>query len=295
MPKVRFYPHRVAPPTAVEWAEWWIEQHGSLLPMGEKLDGWDYATNVLVGRRVRISVDQFIEATGIGLADVDLIAIAECRATQYRTIARVNCSETDRDGNLMVNVRLSPGEFASEVQLGTHLTLAKSRPASVDRAAVWKGARLASSKTETLRLEGDAGRFPTEPAAFSSLYLPNAPWSLLCTFEELDELFMGAVRLLINTEHPVGKLALDPAGAKQVGPLLRADVVRQLVAEASRRKSGLLASSFEEGSVGDVLSSMTRLFLGRDLRAATQLYEDEPNQFELLIHERLDPSSVVLS
>lgn len=296
MPRVRFYPHRVAAPSAVEWGEWWIEHHGSRFPMAEKVDGWDYATEVRVGRPVCISLPQFVETTGIeDLSDVELVAIAECRSTQYRTVARINCSESGGEGNMTVALRLSPGEFASEVSLATHLTLARYRPASPDRTAVWKGARLASSKTETLRLEGDAGRFPTEPVAFSALYLAYAPWSLQCTFEDLDESFMGAVRLFINTEHPVGRLALDPVGAKQVGPLLRTDVVRQLVAEAARRTSELPSSTFEEGSVGEVLASMTQFFLGRDLRAATQLYKEEPNQFELVLHERLNPSSVVLT
>ena len=34
---------------------------------------------------------------------------------------------------------------------------------------------------------------------------------------------------------------------------------------------------------------MCRLFLGRSLRIAARLYVDDPAEFDLLLHDRLDP------
>ena len=48
-------------------------------------------------------------------------------------------------------------------------------------------------------------------------------------------------------------------------------------------------SSYEEGSVGQVLETMCQGFLGMSMRTATRLYRDNPVRFELVLQDRLDP------
>jgi hypothetical protein len=124
---------------------------------------------------------------------------------------------------------------------------------------------------------------------FSELGLGNAPWTVLNAYDELSDGFLGCVRLLMNIEHPAAQLALDPKTASRVSGLLHADVMRLLIANVAARREDTGESSYEEGSVGQVLETMCQHFLGRSLRTAARLYRDDPARFELTLHDHLDP------
>lgn len=157
------------------------------------------------------------------------------------------------------------------------------------RVAFLRGSRIDSSEPFTLRLEGDSGRFPTEPVAFSELGLENAPWTIITAYEELSDSFLGGVRLLINLEHSVGQLALDYKAASRVSGVLHSDVMRLLIANVAARSEDADESSYEEGSVGQVLETMCQGYLGMSLRTAARLYRDDPVRFERILQDHLDP------
>jgi hypothetical protein len=145
-----------------------------------------------------------------------------------------------------------------------------------------------------LYLEGDASRFPTEPVSFRELGFDQAPWTVMTIYDDLSESFMGGVRLLINMDHPIGRLALDPKTAPKVEKLLRADVLRLLVAKAAGQVEEANEYAFEEGTVGQVLDAMCQGILKSGLRTAASIYREDPARFERLLHERLNPLAGVL-
>jgi carbon monoxide dehydrogenase subunit G len=194
-----------------------------------------------------------------------------------------------------VAVELPAGQIAGDLRLSAHLSLARSTGEQRGRVASMHGARISSSGTFTLQLEGDSGRFPTEAVAFSELFLGNAPWTVDVSFSELSDSFLGGIRLLINSEHPVGRLALDPKGESRVKGLLHAEVMRLLIAQVAAQTEEADESSFEEGSIGQVLDSMFEEALGSGLKAIARLYRDEPKRFELLLHDCLDPLAGVIA
>ncbi len=102
------------------------------------------------------------------------------------------------------------------------------------------------------------------------------------------------MRLLINLEHPVGRLALDPKTASRVSGLLHADVLRLLIADVAARGEDTDESSYE-GSVEQVMETMCRGFLGMSVRTAARLYKDDPARFEIVLHDRLDPLAGVVT
>lgn len=290
MARLRFYPHRLADATSVSWQNWWTERDGYRTDLPRVLTGWDYASHESVGISVDIDEHALLVSTGLeSFDDLEILVMADCPSVQQRFVAANPLQDHKPGTTIDVSLQLPPGQVAGDVQLSAHLVLARTTPNKGDRVAFLRGARLHSSETFTLRLEGDSGRFPTEPVSFSELGLGNAPWTVLTLYDDLSDSFLGGVRLLINIDHPVGRLSLDPKAASRVSGLLHADVMRLLIANVAAQGEDSADSFLEEGSVGQVIGTMCQVFLGMSLRAAALLYRSDPTHFDILLHDRLDP------
>ena len=233
-----------------------------------------------------------------GLASLDLIQVlvmADCPSAQDRFVASAALSEADGSTQVDLTLRLPAGRVADSVRLSAHLVRSNSDNPGEDRVAHLRGARIHSSEPQLLRLEGDAGRFPTEAVPFSELGLGNASWTILGRYEDLEDGFMGSVRLLINTEHPAGRAALDPTQSNRIGPVLRADTLRLLIAGAADLFRRDEVEDFDEGSVGAVLDTMCRMFMGQGLRPTVDLYKEDPVRFELVLSDRTNPFGEILT
>lgn len=290
MAKLRLFPHRTADPASVTFGDWWIERDAARVALPDLLGGWDYARKEIVGMTLTIDEDQFLDSTGLqNLGDVEVLLVADCKQSQVRVVSRHSLDAGTPVCNAAFDLVLPAGQLASSLALTAILVLARNVPRTGGRIPYLRGARLISSKATMVALEGEASRFPTEPVAFSHLYLPDAPWTLHITYESPDASFMGGVRLLVNTEHPVGRMLLDGATAERVSGIAMADVIRLLVANMSDHTEDLESADYEEGSVAFVLENMCEFYLGRDLAAAIRLYQTEPLQFDRLLHERVKP------
>lgn len=296
MAKLRLYPHRTADPSSVSFGSWWIERSGTRAQLPDLLTGWDYASEELIGTSLTLDVGSFLESTGhASLEDLEILMLADCAPAQRRVVARHPLAgyESVRDSGF--SLILPAGQLAGAIRLSAQLVVARDINGAPPRVASVRGARLIASKTRTIALEGDASRFPTEPVPFSELRLPKAPWTLQTTFPDLDTSFMGGVRLLVNTEHQVGRMLLDSSTADRVSGLAMADVIRLMVATLADTKYAdeIADGDFEEGTVGFVVDSMFSFFLGHGLAPAVQLYEKEPLHFDRLLHERVRPLAKV--
>lgn len=294
MARLRLYPHRLAAPSSVSWHNWWIERDGDRVELSHVLAGWDYASHITVGVSVDLDEMTLLQSSGLAsLDDLEVLVLADCRLVQQRFVA-VNPLSGHKPGTTIdVSLQLPPGQVAGDIRLSAHLVLARTTADGGDRVAFRRGARIHSSERVTLRLEGDSGRFPSEPVRFSELAYGNAPWTVITVYDDLSDSFLGGVRLLINIEHSVGQLSLDPKAAPRVSGLLHADVMRLLIADVAARRDDV-GDSFEEGSVGQVLETMSQTFLGMSLRAAVRLYVDDSARFERLLHDQLEPLAGVL-
>jgi len=290
MAKLRLLPHRTADPTSVNFDDWWIERDGARIPLPDLLRGWDYASKETVGLTVTIDGALFLSSTGLqSLDDVEVLLLADCKDSQIRISSRHSLKGDTQALDRVFELDLPAEQLAGSISLSALIVLARTNPQMGGRVARLRGARLISSKPKVVALEGESSRFPTEPVAFSHLHLPRAPWTLHITYEDLEASFMGGVRLLVNTEHPVGRMLLDGATADRVSGIAMADVIRLLVAVASDSSEDLASADHEEGSVAFVLENMCEFYLGRDLPAAIRLYKAEPLQFDRILHERVEP------
>jgi hypothetical protein len=290
MAALRLLPHRIAAARSVTWNRWWTEHDGDRIELPALLPGWDYASRTTVGISVDLDEDALLASTGLGsMDDLEILALADCLLAQQRFVGIKPLREHQPGSTAEVTVPLPPGQVAGAVRLSAHLVLARSAPEGEYGIAFLRGSRIDSSEPFTLRLEGDSGRFPTEPIRFSELGLGNAPWTVITAYEDLSDGFLGGIRLLVNLEHPVGKLALDLKAAPRVSGLLHADVIRLLVANAATRGESTSESFYEEGSVGQVLDTMCQGFLSMSLRSAARLYREDPVRFDLVLQDHLDP------
>ena len=296
MAALRLLPHRVADARSVSWHRWWTERDGNRTELSALLAGWDYASHTTVGISVDLDEDALLASTGLdSMIDLEIFAMADCLLAQQRFVAIKPLREHQRGSTADVAVQLPPGQVAGAVRLSAHLVLARSTSARDFGVASLRGSRIDSSEPFTLRLEGDSGRFPTEPVKFSELGLGNAPWTVLTVYDEFSDGFLGSIRLLINLEHPVGQLALDPKAASRVSGLLHADIMRLLIANVAARGESTDESSHDEGSVGQVLETMCQGFLNMSLQTATRLYREDPARFDLVLHDHLDPFAGVIT
>lgn len=290
MAKIRIYPHRTADPGEVDWGAWWVQRDDQRLPLGPLLQHWDYAREETVGRTVTVDMDAVLRTAGLeNAADLDLLILVDCPATQNRFVGKQTLRGSSKESVFDVSVTLPPGELAAEVELSSHLVLARTLRPNAERVAYAQGSRLLSSESFRVRLEGDAGRFPTELVSFSRLNYAQAPWTVLAAFDDLNDSFMSCVRLLINIDHRAGELAADPAAAARIGGFLRMDILRLLIAHVAAQHEMAAEDEYDEGTVGRVLDSMCRFLLDRSLGSALNMYKTDPVHFERYLHSRVDP------
>jgi len=290
MTKLRLFPHRIADPNSIELGSWWIERDGARPDLTSPLKGWDYAREETVGLTIKkLDQERFLKSTGLqDISDVELVLLADCKDSQSRIASSHNLDSASLH-DTGFSLPLPRGTLAGSVSLRAIFRLARHLPKKADRSPHVRGARLFASDLTTIVLEGDGSRFPTEPVAFSALHLPDAPWTLHINGDSLDSSFMGAVRLLVNTEHPAGRMLLNSATADKISPWAMADVIRLLVAYLADQSAQINSEDFHEGSVVQVVDKMCSFFLGSGLPAAIQLYRHDPLHFDLMIHDRVDP------
>lgn len=294
MARLRLYPHRMADVDSVSWRGWWLERHGSRSKLPPALADWDYASEETVGISLDISVEKLLGSTGLpSVNELEVLAMADCRTIQKRFVARQSLVEYQSGTTIDVRLLLPRGHVAGSVLLSAHLALAQTSPPRQGQVAYLRGARIHSSTPFTLRLEGTGSRFPTEAVPFSALGFGKGPWTIDCAYDNLSDSFMGGIRLLINTEHPVGRLSLESRAPSWIISMLRMDLMRLLVAEAASQIESAHESDFEEGSVGQVLDNMCYFFLKKSLKSSIRTYQDEPAYFDRLLHDQLDPLAEV--
>lgn len=293
MTKVRILPHRAAASDAVHWGSWWVRIGGKRLPVEDRLKGWDYATPVTFELQPTVDLELLMQSTGIpDPSAFELLALLDCPATNRRFIARRAVEQLEDDESNILALEPPLGEIADVVRLSAHVVLARSLPPSAEGVAARIGSRLGNTQVHNLRLEGEASRFPTEAVAFSAIGLESAAWTMQCKFADLDESFLGGVRLLVNTEHPASDLLLDNEAveARAAQSMLRMDVARQLLLHVALAPDLTVDSRKEwpEGSVRYVLETMTDLFLGMNLATTLEFARGDLVGFERKLQDRFE-------
>ena len=134
-------------------------------------------------------------------------------------------------------------------------------------------------------LEGDAARFPTAMADFSTLDngFPNAHWWLELHIDEdaLDAPSDSAMRLWLNENSALAKSILDddPAGAALV-KVMTSDVYRQLIRAAFDIDSFSIEVDYGVGSIGHTLQTLFHILDYSDINLARSAHIEDPTRLD---------------
>lgn len=282
MSRARFLPYRTVGEGDIAWGGWWLERDGIREPLPDLLPGWDYASADSVGLTAEIDGGRVLAATGHdSLEQLEVVVIVDCPSMLRRFVARRRLASVPQE-RVELAVELPPGAVAQKLNVSAYLLLAADADPK-PRTATRRGSRLAAGPARTVLLEGDASRFPTEAVSFSELRYEDAPWTISAVFDGLTDSFMGSVRLLINEDHELGRAVLAQPVDPQLEARLKLEVLRSLIALMSAQGLGD-ETEFPPDSVGEVVDSMSRLFLNRSVSDAVQMYERNPLKFDRLLH-----------
>ena len=273
---MRAFPHRVATKSAVTFAEPRLQMGGAEFAAGEPVTQWDYLATSVVVSSVSVDEAELLRSTGlVALTGIVGHLQVDCPTTGSRHSASVPLLAAGE--TVSIEVRLEPNQVAQRIEVTQSVLL--DRPDGhepPDLAAFRRGSRLwQADRAFRFILEGSASTFPTEAFDFTSARLPStAAWKLQFEPDSLDEPYLGAVRLLLNSTHPQAPELLS-GKPSLVQSVLFHSVVEQLLTTVADRFPGQLPTEFELDSVGEALNHLSTTYLGVPLVvAATRLRDD---------------------
>jgi hypothetical protein len=278
------------PTPARLWAGSWtvIGPTGAGLENPELLEDWDYSANLSIRRRVEVDLAGVRADCGLGEgARLSLVLLWRSSWTGLRG-GSPPVSVRDGVNDLALDLRgeLLGGALNLEARLildeaPTRSSLSPGRPGST----LWTSAfRLA--------LEGVGMRFPVVRTPFRESGIPGGDggvWTLQLDTYDLDASASGNVRLLLNSDHPAVADLLDrpesPSG-KMLQEFLHYDLARQLVVAALRHED-LDRAEYDEGSMGELLSSTVNRFFDRSLEQLRGDLRTDPGGLEAEVQARI--------
>jgi len=289
--RIRAFPHLVASDASVAWSGWLRRVGDAVVALPTQVEGWDYAQSLDLETEVWVDAQEFVESTGLhDLSEVRLVATVDCPSTNQRHLSITPLTEFLARSQRHVTIHIPSGSVANDINLAVHIALASDMQRQEDGlTASEAGARLASSPTTRVYLEGSASRFPTEAISFSAAQMEEAAWSIRIRFDDLRESFAGSVRLLLNSDHPVGSrlASMDETVYGAVASFLRLDIIRALLGAVADHltETGLDQLPLDEDSIGAVMSELCVHYLGKDFVSVAELRRSDPARFERVLQE----------
>ncbi|WP_043534913.1 hypothetical protein [Actinomyces polynesiensis] len=124
--------------------------------------------------------------------------------------------------------------------------------------------------------------------------LPTSIWALSTHAESLDSLFAASTRLWINTDLPQTERLLMADTDSRLLRFLQIDIARHLLRVASSLVTDVedLEDEWEEGSLGDAVSTLAESALHSDLASMMELVRSDPQWLEGLLQECYRPWEV---
>jgi hypothetical protein len=287
-------PYLLPEPSAVVAGPWTLAG-GEQLP--ERLVDWDPATDLDLVREVELDIDRLLVEEALGDdARLRLLPMVRSDLTGLRIVG----AATDVDlaasgqGTHPISLRVGGETLGGTVTISTRLLwLSGSNPSSLGPTRA--GSELWGDEVRCV-LEGEGSRFPVSAVSFSSLATldPGAAWTLDWDPARLEDPVLGAVRLLINTDHPrvrdsVASASQEP-GADVVRSLIHFEVARTLITTALGDEEFVeSADSYPEGSVGRTIVDLLRTHWDETPAALASRMRGFPRLFEMELQARFAP------
>lgn len=278
MTKQRLYPYPRIAAKNLEWGEWMLKINGNLVAEDLLADEWDANSELILGISVQAERDSISD---LGVDSPKLALTATCPSTAYADYADSAFLLDQGSMTATVGLKVVGGDVSQ-------LLLVQPEIIGVDRAEQWLDRRiLAKGPSLRIPLDTELDGFPTSSYSFDQRGLPEAPWRLIISADELEATFAHSVRLELNEDYAsVRKLIKgnpDPHLARE----LDAAIVRVLIATASRLSTGSnegrspddVAGEFPD-SIAAAAKRASEQYLQLSLSAAVRSYRLTPEKHE---------------
>lgn len=290
----RFLPHRTAHDDAVRTTKWRLRLNGQTISSSVDVADWDYSSTLEASCAVTIHPEQFLQGTRLkSLDEIKLICTLDCPQAMVRQTLSFGAEALDSENKWHPHFEMPPGTVAGDVVLKNAVVLGVTRDDLGDFSATQAGSLLWDGPFQRVQLEGQGGRFPTEAVSFAAMGYASAehvsvPWRLNFSFENEDDSFLGAARLLINTDHPASQIlgnGTDPRFG-MLTSMLEADIVGWCVAELAQHSDLVMDEDAAPTTVIGAVGAMTDSWLNMSLADALGRYKESPANFDAMLRHK---------
>lgn len=283
----------VRPQRAVLAGDWLIRLSDEPQRLPAALPYWDYNTDLTLTRP--ISIDTGVVRDQCGLADdaeFGVAALWNSSGSGMSAPAARHQVGTQTLEKELLEVRVRGTDLGGTLTLVTHLYLVD--PGSTrDPAAPRRPGSVLWSDEASVRLQGDAARFPIDVVDFSKEPLPDrAGWHLQLG-RDLDAAAMGSILLLVNSKNKtVAHAASNAENPRHVDRIvlsaLYADITRAMVEHGLSQSEFTDDAEFPDDSLGQVLRDLCgQLFPHTPLSELRLHWENSPNLLATDIQARV--------
>jgi hypothetical protein len=275
----------IRPRSGIETGAWQIRVPDGVEPLPADLPHWDYNTDLHLTRSVVLDVDTILPQCGLaddarlGVAAVWRSSGSGLRALADRKLVTRGASGPVR---LELDVVLKGTDIGGVLSMTTQLFL-DSRGSTNDATAPHRPGSVLWSDEGSVRLQGDAARFPMDLVDFHNEVFPDDSGWHLKIGHDLEAAAMGSILLLINSANKALAQAVARAAAprpvdRMVLSALYADVTRAMIEHALVQPEFDDRTDYPEESLGEVLRNLCRqVFPGEPIDELRLRHVNSPN------------------
>lgn len=273
-----------------------FEIRGRARESAEVLRDWDCSTELRVETDLQVAShkDLFQQLDLHDSSTVGLVLTASSSTVHEDQISEPVI--IDGSGSYSVSLDVVPTRTGGVLQLERQIVLLHADPAS-PLAPNQAGSVLWRDEERTnVVLQGESTKFPSEQVDFKHIGLdPKGLWVVRVDDTDLHRHFHGAVRLLLNKNHP--KIAMMTSGEESgevalLLEVLQLDIASTLISHSLENQEFVLDSDqYPNGSLGQNFSFLLRrVFNTEDLPQIRQQKADYPNRFVAKVQAEFGPS-----
>lgn len=261
----------VRPQTGIEVESWQLRTAESAEPLPRELPHWDYNTDLHLSRSLVLDVDAILAQCGLaGDARLGVAAIWRSSGSGLRELSdrRIFVREGPDPLRLQLDFSLKGTNVGGVLTLYTHVFL--DAPGSTsDPTAPHRPGSVLWSDESSVRLQGDAARFPMDLVDFrDEIYPDRSGWHLKIG-RDLDSAAMGSILLLINSANKTLGQAVaradNPRPVDRVAlSALFTDVTRAMIEHALAQPEFDDETEYPDESLGEVLRNLCRRMFPRE-------------------------------
>lgn len=288
-------PYRRAAFHRLTMGAWELVSTEGRSPLPAMLSGMDYGSTLYLRREVIVDVGGLRSDCGL-TTDVPLIVTvswASSGTSLRRSLAKVDLSGNDTSLVELVG-SISGGDIAGSLHVDTSILVACTQGGGTQLAARQAGSVLLLDR-QTVQLDTSTSFFPIEVVDFRVGFWanPEAGWRLSWNNIDLEQPFLGAVRLLINAAHPRIVQAVSgespSAEAAAIRSAIYFDVAKALVLGGLANEDFVERNgSYANGSCGKAVYALIQmLFPGDAISGLRSASSQRPDYFNTELQGRL--------